>query len=449
MRTFQLQPSAPLDAPTEAQFRITAPAMAVRIGPGRRSWGPSAAVLGLAAVLRAVWALAVPVVPVSDSVAYDTFARNLAAGLPYGWDGATPSAYWPVGAPFMYSLVYRVCHPDAWGYWPATALNLVIGLVLVGLSMALAHRWFGRPVALATGVILALWPWHIQFTTVLASESIFTALCLAGILAWPATPKRLVLRGIAAGVILAAAAYVRPTALLIPVVLTMGSVIRERTALGPMLKLGLAALVMAACLAPWAYRNHVQIGKAALVSTNGGPNLWMGNNPGTSGFYEPLPPQPEGMTEAEFHSHLGDEAVRYIRENPGAFVLRTAVKAVRLYERETIGVLWNEPGIRRNFPGAAVAGLKVGSQGYWMLVLSAAVGGLVVLVRTQGVLKLISHPCVVLPAYFTAVHAVIVIQDRYHFPMTPMVAMLAAVACVHLRAWGRERQERPVRPAAA
>ena len=35
--------------------------------------------------LRILWALAMPVNPVSDSVAYDTFARNLAQHGVYGW----------------------------------------------------------------------------------------------------------------------------------------------------------------------------------------------------------------------------------------------------------------------------------------------------------------------------------------------------------------------------
>src|SRR5262245_55196913 len=39
-----------------------------------------AAVLALALVVRMAWTVVVPVMPVSDGQAYDTFARNLAAG---------------------------------------------------------------------------------------------------------------------------------------------------------------------------------------------------------------------------------------------------------------------------------------------------------------------------------------------------------------------------------
>jgi len=447
MLWYKVQPAAQGPTDSHPRFRITAPAKtaglvrASNLGADARR--PYVMILGFAAVLRAIWAVVVPVIPVSDSVAYDTFARNLAAGLAYGWDGHTPSAYWPVGAPFMYSLVYRLLDPNMWGYAPAVALNLAIGVAVVGLSMMLAHRWFGRSVALACGIILAAWPMHVQFTTILASESIFTALCLAGILAWPATGRRVVLMAVGTGLLFAAATYVRPTALLIPIVLAAASVIKDRKVLEGALRLATVLLVMGLCLAPWAYRNAVQIGTPALVATNGGPNLWMGNNPSTDGFYQALPPQPVGMSEAQFHNWLGDKAVGYIREKPVAFIGRSAIKAVRLYERETIGVVWNEPGIRAALPVVAVAGLKIESQGYWVLTLAASVAGFVILIRTQGWWKVAWHPVLIIPAYFTAVHAVIVVQDRYHFPMTPMIAMFAAIAVVRLYRWNLDRRRPP------
>lgn len=425
---------------------VTIPSYQIRTEPAQSPPGAArrqyALVLLLAGVVRAAWGLLVPVIPISDSIAYDTFARNLAASKFYGWDGVNPSAYWPVGAPFMYSLVYRVFHPESWGYGPTVAVNWVIGMAVVALTMALARRWFDRPVALAAGILMALWPWHVQFTTILASESIFTALCLAGMLVWPTDRKGVVPRAIVAGFILAAATYVRPTALLIPAVLAVAGVLKDRDALGGILRVAFVYTVIAACLAPWAYRNHQQIGQFTLVSTNGGPNLWMGNNPQTTGFYQALPPQPEGMTEAQFHKQLGQEAVGYIRAHPVAFVKRTIIKAVRLYERETIGVGWNEKGLLTFLPAVAVTALKAGSQAFWLAALVAGVAGGIILTARQGLVAAALHPVVLIPAYFTGVHAVIVIQDRYHFPMTPMVAVLAAVALLRGVQWARDRRAR-------
>ena len=47
------------------------------------------AIILLALLLRVAWAAMVPVVPISDGHAYDIFARNLAAGVGFGFLPAT------------------------------------------------------------------------------------------------------------------------------------------------------------------------------------------------------------------------------------------------------------------------------------------------------------------------------------------------------------------------
>lgn len=438
------QPGSPAETSTLEQSR--AEPIKVRMPESEpvgaeRPWH-TWAVLTLALVARAVWAAIVPVVPMSDAVAYDTFAKNLAAGKVYGWDGVTPSAYWPVGAPFMYSLVYRVFHPDTWGYGPTVAANLALGLVVVWLSMRLARRWFGPAAGVVAGVCMALWPWHIQFTTILASEMVFTALCLAGMLLWPVESRRFAGRAVLAGLAFAAASYVRPTALLIPIVLAGAGFLADWKAVPAAAKLAIVGVVMGLCLAPWAVRNQRQIGTPVLVSTNGGPNLWMGNHEGTQGIYQELPAKPEGMTEAQFHAQLGREAKAYIKAHPGPFIARTMVKAVRLWERETIGVVWNEEGLKKAGLGKLIMPLKGASEAYWLAVLAAAGTGAVMIARGAGLWKLLIHPGVLVIGYFTAIHAVFVIQDRYHFPVTPLIAGLAAVGVTKLV--GAERGQKPV-----
>jgi 4-amino-4-deoxy-L-arabinose transferase-like glycosyltransferase len=399
---------------------------------------PYLLVLALALAVRIAWALMTPVQPISDCSAYDTFARNLAAGECYGFVPGAPSAFWPVGTGFMYSLVYRAFHPDVWGYTPVVCLNTIIGLGNVALTMLMARRWFGRPVAIVAGLALALWPVHVQFTTVLASEGIFTALCLAGICLWPPAAERgrrsallLVLSASA----FALATYVRPTALLLPALLAGIQFLRDRR-LGPAVaRVAVSAAVIAVIIAPWSARNTRLFGRLVLVSCNGGSNLWMGNNPASTGMTMDIPPRPLGLNEAEWDAELGRRAKRYILEHPVAFVERTVSKAVRLYDRETIGIAWN-PGLAERMPERAVMAMKWSSQVFWMAALLAGVCGAVMLAGAKGVWFALTHPAVAIWAYFTLVHAVIVVQDRYHFPVTPMIAALAALALVNAYTWG-------------
>jgi hypothetical protein len=406
---------------------------------------PYVLVLLVALGLRAAWAGLVPVALVSDCYAYDVFARNLAKGLAYSFDGVTPSAFWPVGTSFMYSLVYRLFDPQSWGYAPVLVLNTILGVAMIAAAMALSHRWFGRTVAITTGAILALWPTHIQFTTVTASETLFTLLCLSAMLAWPEPRARgAIAKAILAGLLLAAATYVRPTALLLPVVLAGSAWLRGQRPHTAVLHAAIVAAVMVIAIAPWAARNTRIYGQTVLISTNGGSNLWMGNNPETTGHYQELPPRPEHLNDAQFDKELGRRARAYILQNPGAFIVRTLVKAVRLHERETIGIRWNEQALTAMIGDKAVSLLKIPNQIYWLAALSGGIVGVGILTRRHHV-RAVFHPALAMWGYFTAVHAVIVIQDRYHLPATPMIAGLAAVALV--AAWDSWRSRKEVEPA--
>ena len=124
---------------------------------------------------------------------------------------------------------------------------------------------------------------------------------------------------------------------------------------------------------------------------------------------------------------LGDEAKRYVMDNPGAFVLRTIKKAILLHIGETIAVHWNADGIKKRFGESALFPLKVLTQSYWLGVLAFALVGFGAMVMKRGVIGAMMHPIVLIQIYFTAVYAIIVIQDRYHYPSHPFVAILAAI----------------------
>ncbi len=406
---------------------------------GPRSVKPCILILALAALLRIAWAVAVPIVPTSDSNAYDVCARNLALHNTFGYQPDQPWAFWPVGTSFAYSLVYRLFDPAVYGYAPIAVFNVLLGVLMVGLAMALARRWFGHAAAVATGIVLAIWPTHIEFATIMASETLFMDLCLAGMLTWPMRPA--VPRLIASGLLFAAASYVRPTGLLLPIVLAGAQWVRAprlRDIPAAAACVALALLVMAICIAPWAMRNDRLFGRTVLISTNGGSNLWMGNNPQSTGAYQE-PPEFPGKNEAERDALRGQLAREYILAHPAAFTQRTMLKAVRLHATETIGVGWNLKGLERASPrifgdeqGIAVRALKALSTAYWLLVLLLSIPGLFLLAKRSGIWQAVTHPAVAVWAYFTAVHAVIVIQDRYHLPATPMIASLAALSLVQI-----------------
>lgn len=394
--------------------------------------GPVFAILLLGFALRLIWALLIPVNPVSDSFAYLTFATNIADHGVYGWAPDQPSAYWAVGPAAIYAGGYLVFGTGS--ALSVVVLNMMSSMAAIWFIYDLGRRWFGEREGQLAALLFAIWPLTIQFTTVLASELHFIALSLAAIAAWDRSgldPRGLVYLSLA-GVMFAAATYVRPIALLIPAALAMATMIRTlRLSWREALKAVIATVLVIALVAPWSARNERVIGERTFVSTNFWANFWMGNNPDTTGGYEPLPEAVDGMSEVERSHYLKEVSVEHLRAAPLDFVWRTVWKAALLHERETIGVAWNTDAIEALVGTSGATFLKLISTGYWYLMLIAAVIGIVALVRRGDGWRVIVVQPVWLWLYFTGVHAVIVVGDRYHMPAIPMIAMLAAIPLAH------------------
>jgi 4-amino-4-deoxy-L-arabinose transferase-like glycosyltransferase len=385
-------------------------------------------------LLRIAWAFLVPVVPISDSHAYDVFAQNIAQGNGYGWRQGEPTAYWPVGTSLIYAILYFIFGHH---YLPIVILNLVLSGFIVWACMYLAETWFDRKAAIATGLLFALLPSQIQFTTVLASELIFNALVLLALVFWFNFRLMLWQKAIFAGIALAAASYVRPTAMLLVILLLFIHWLQQRQPLLT-LKAGVIMVTLLILLiAPWSIRNTTVFGQFVTISTNGGANLWMGNNPNSTGGYMELPEAVAGMNEAVRDTYLKQQAIAYIKEAPGVFVINTGRRLFDTYSRQTIGIAWNEAGLTARYGAWILAPLKLWNQLFWMGTLGLGVVGAGCLVRSQGWFAAGTHTTIVLWAYFTAIHAFIVSQDRYNFPSVPMIVILGgfAIAC-----WsGRQR----------
>lgn len=382
-------------------------------------------ILLVAAVLRLGWAALIPVIPVSDSHAYDTFAQNIVAGHGYGWKAGEPSAIWPVGTSAVYAAIYSLFGHS---YAGIVALNIAVGVATTWLIALLTCRWFGQTAALVAAALYACWPSQIQFTTVLASELLYNFVCLLCLAVWYSRISWPTRSGLS-GVLFAAASYFRTPALLLPALLSARDIAVDRSRIVSRIAgLAIVIAVMAILIAPWSIRNTRAFGEFVVMSNNSGINLWMGNNLSDSIRYMALPDEElRGMNEAQKDSYLKREALDYIRAEPAAFVWRTIRKLVDLHSRETIGVHWNMQGIERNLGSGAIVPLKWLATSYWWFVLMLGVLGAVALVKSAGPWLALLHPFVLLWIYYALMTAVVVSQDRYHFPSIPSIAALGGV----------------------
>lgn len=375
--------------------------------------------------LRILWAIAIPVLPVSDSLAYHQFARTLVDHGVYGWSASEPTAYWAVGTSGLVAFTYLFTD----GYVGVVILNLFAGFMILTLTYHLAARWFTPRAGLLAMALVAFWPNLIFFTTILSSELFFIAMTLAGLFFWQRPVGNPMVNLILAGLLWGLTSYIRPVILLVPVTLALVDLVRgrRRFALTAM-EAGIAVLLIMLIAMPWTMRNQQVFGEPVMISTNFGPNLWMGNNPASNGGYMELPPEVASMSEIERSEYLKAQAKQFTIENPGAAIRLLGMKLIRLNMRETIGVVWNEEHLRSLTGAKGVPVAKLIATGYWYLLLGGALAGMVVILCRRGITQAFFNPPVSLWGYFTALHVVVVADDRYHMPSSPFIAILAAVA---------------------
>ena len=390
-------------------------------------WSKPVLIMSAALLARLAWAALVPVAPVSDGVVYDAFARSLVAGRGYAFPDGTLTEYWPVGTSAAYALLYALFGIRA---WVIPVFQALLGAAIVGLTWRLARHAFGRGTATLAAWLTAAWPVLIEFTTILASELLFLFLLLTALNIWISRRPGFAPRMILWGASIAAAAYVRPTALplllLFPVLQWL--VDRDRRALiGACVLAGVTAALL---FAPWSYRSLVQFDRFVLVAANGGVNLWMGNNPASDGGYTELPAT-QFPTEADRDQYYGRTALRFIYTHPVAY-LRLAVRRTRItYDRESIGVVWNERGLRAVCGPATAQNLKWLSSAYWWLLLALGSIGVVLALRQRPLAQF--WPLLVALGYFAVFPVLTVAMDRYHLPVDPLLAIFAAYALLDMR----------------
>lgn len=383
------------------------------------------AALVIAFILRLAWGLVIPIIPISDSHAYDVFASNIVQAGDYGWEIGKPTAYWPVGTSALYAGIYALFGSSQ--YTAVMLFQVVEGVAIVAVAIALGNRWFGYWIGLAVGWLLAFWPLLIQYTTILASELHFIFLVLMAFWFAGLEAYSKVKRAIVAGCLIAAAAYVRPLALVMTPLLFIHEYLPAWHVRKWLISTIVASLAMIICIAPWTVRNWIVFDRFVVISTNGGANLWMGNNPSGATGYMQLPDLGI-LNEADRDKELGRQAKEFIYENPSAFIERSFVKLIRLNDRETIGVSWNETGIEKVLGEKSLVPLKIISSVYWLGVLAFASIGVLVFCMKQGMVNLLIHPALLVWFFFTLVHVITVAGDRYHIPSIPFVALFAAYA---------------------
>jgi hypothetical protein len=274
-------------------------------------------VFALGLGLRLDCAIRAPQEPVDDARAYSRIAHSLYEGEGFT-QGTGPdtrhlqsaSNYTP-GLPLLTAGIYELRRaPDE---ETARIVLALLSSLAIPLAFFLGKRLGGPSAGLLAAVPTAIYPVLLEYSGMLMTEPVGTALLAATILAFlwatdkapppqpPPDAKRRRWRpdsqrpGAAwclAGLLLGAMAMLRPEYAILIVVLPGIALLRLRHGEGTQWRRLAPAALMAACaclvILPWTIRNFVVFDRFVPLSTGGGQVLYQGS-------YVPAGPDPERM----------------------------------------------------------------------------------------------------------------------------------------------------------
>jgi len=308
----------------------------------------------------------------------------------------------------------------------------------------LARRWVDQRASLLAAAVVAANPFLVFFCSLVLSETLFVALLIWGMALLARSkffrpfraldaPDELP-HGLRPGLLsfaasrissgwfmlgaslLALSVLVRPSAMLLPIVMTGGAIAANggtirRMAFGAVAAAGVTVIV----LLPWALRNRTVLHEWVWTSTNTGFTLYDGFNPAADGssdqsFVKAMP-ELGTMSEIGRSKFLSQRALTWLRQNPAEGLMLAATKLQRM---------WSPIPLSDEYGGRRLYVLAAGAYAVPLFVL--AIAGL--LTRK---LSATAKVFLLLPAiYFSVSHALSVGSLRYRIPAEPPLAILAA-----------------------
>jgi hypothetical protein len=399
-----------------------------------------------------------------DSAVYDRWAKAIV------WGGELPATRLMQAPlyPWFLSLVYRVFGPNLTA---VRSVQAVLGILACAFITIYARRLFRSSTAgIISGLLAALYLPSIFYegvilpaTLILFLNALFLLLMVPD--SRPAGPARLM----AAGFVLGLSVMAKPVALLL---LPFGILhirmtrnhssheaddVTDRT--GPVtgarfIRYSLALVIgLVFAVAPLTIRNARMTGTFIPLTTGGGINLYIGNNPNANGFYavpsynnEPLGGTPEVQHErmrrfaestegrelspGEISSFWTREALRYIAAEPGAsakLAFRKFLYFFNRYERVSVESI----SFHKRFGGIIALPLP----GYWFIVSFALIG--IVLTRKIGDRLFLMYGGVLT---YLAAAVVFYMLARYRLPVVVFLIPFAGAALMLILKMIRDRK---------
>ncbi len=417
-----------------------------------RRWNLLLGVALLALVVRLVYIWQISHAPfftlrIGDAEAYHQWALRIAGGDWFG-EGAFYQA--PL-YPYFLAAVY-----SAFGEGAAIVrfVQAVIGAASCTLLAAAGMTLFGPRGAIA-GVLLALYPSAVFLDGLLEKTTLVSFFTVALVYLLAARSARM--HEFLAGIVLGLLSLARENALLLALPALSWLLLRVREDSGVATRSArwlTAAAFAGGCLLvllPIGARNYVASGEFHLITSQFGPNFYIGNHAGATGLYDPLVPghasvaeertdatqlaeQASGrtLTPGQVSSYWTARALEFIRTQPAEWLGQLARKlaltfnAVEVADTESQDVYAEWSSLLR----------MLAPFNFGVLLCVAAFGACL----TANAWRRLWFVYAIVLTYALSI-VVFYVFARYRFPVVPGLILLAAGG---FAAW-REKAVRPLR----
>jgi len=338
---------------------------------------------GALAVRAGLWVAALPRPEryrTPDSRGYTLLARRLAAGQgftrPAERDGAPrPEIFRTPGYPVFLLLATA---GGELGPAAATGVQVLLDVGLVTLTFLLGRELLGRRVGLLAAALQAVAPVAVAASCRVLSDSLYALLLTAAVLLLVRAVRDGRWRAVlAAGLVLAAACYVRPVGL--SAVACGAGVLAFRR--GGLRQAAALVGIVAACVAPWVLRNGLTA------------DYWGFSSFATDSLYAYAAPQTlaaaQGIPEADARRRLQRDMERAGADEPEP----TPGELARRRQRAALDVLREHPGVcARLHLGGCVGFWLPGSAGVLETVgLTTGQRGTLKVLREEGLWAAVRH----------------------------------------------------------
>lgn len=385
-----------------------------------------------------------------DMFQYDMLARSIASGDGYRWYAEAdlaqlrpylpvelPADYDPNGVPTSFrapaypaflALIYLLFGTGPQRFFVARLAQAFLTASIAPLAWHLAgETGFSRQSARWAAVILAAYPLLIAYPLALATENLFIPLLtLAIILAVKAVRLRRKRDAVVAGLTLGLAALTRSLATgLVPVVMVFWWIaLRDpRAAVRQSLWMVVGFLLLTV---PWAARNSLLHQKPTWLETSLGYNLYLGYHPRSEGAFQfgismDLVP----IVDDARRDEMGKQAaLGFIRSDPGRVPTLMLRKLAYFWglDRRALTYFYG-CGFFGHWPPLLLgAALTLDAMPLVALLPLAMIG--LICGRWSNTKLLLA----LVLAAFTGIHVLILSEPRFHLPLLPILAVLAAHA---------------------